>query len=198
MAQADLNNDEVASRKFKLIAEEIQGKNVLCNFHGFDLTTDKLRSMVKKWQTCIEANVDVKTTDGFFLRVFCIAFTEKVQTQTKKTAYAQHTQIKNIRRKMVDIITREVTGGELKDIVNKLIPDTMADDIRKACNSIYPLKDVHIRKVKVLKKPRFDLGKLLEMHGEGGKTTAAPSSGEDVGTNVERPDNYEPPVQEAV
>merc|ERR1712029_855982 len=143
-------------------------------------------SMVKKWQTCIEANVDVKTTDGYFLRVFCIAFTEKQASQTTKTCYAQTNQIKNIRRKMVDI-------------VNKLVPDTMADDIRKACNSIYPLKDVHIRKVKVLKKPRFDLSKLLEMHGEGGgKSSVAPASGEDLGANVERPDNYEPPVQEAV
>jgi len=198
---ADLQNDVDAERsfkKFRLIAEEVQGKNVLTNFHGFDLTTDKLRSMVKKWQTCIEANVDVRTTDGYFLRVFCIGFTEKQQNQTGKTCYAQHTQVKNIRRKMVDIITREVTGGELRDLVNKLVPDTIADDIRKACNSIYPLKDVHIRKVKVLKKPRFELSRLLEMHGEGGKSAAAPASGEDLGTNVERPDNYEPPVQEAV
>ena len=98
-------------------------------------------------QTCIEANVDVKTTDGYSLRVFCIGFTERMNNQIKKTTYAQHQQVKNIRKKMVDIITREVAGSELKEVVNKLIPDTMADDIRKACNSIYPLKDVHIRKV---------------------------------------------------
>ncbi len=47
---ADLQNDEVAFRKFKLIAEDVQGKHVLTNFHGMTLTTDKLRSLVKKWQ----------------------------------------------------------------------------------------------------------------------------------------------------
>ena len=47
---ADLENDEIAFRKFRLIAEEVQGRNVLTNFHGMNLTTDKLRSMVKKWQ----------------------------------------------------------------------------------------------------------------------------------------------------
>lgn len=59
-----------------------------------DLTTDKLRSMVKKWQTLIEANVDVKTTDGYLLRVFCIGFTSKDQSSTRKTCYAQHTQVR--------------------------------------------------------------------------------------------------------
>merc|ERR1711928_316843 len=75
---ADLQNENDAERsfrKFKLVCEEVQGKNCLTNFHGMGLTTDKLRSMVKKWQTLIEANCDVKTTDGYTLRLFCIGFT---------------------------------------------------------------------------------------------------------------------------
>lgn len=47
---ADLQNDEVAFRKFKLVTEDVQGKNCLTNFHGMDLTRDKMCSMVKKWQ----------------------------------------------------------------------------------------------------------------------------------------------------
>jgi small subunit ribosomal protein S3Ae len=37
--------------------------------------------------------VDVKTTDGFTLRMFCIAFTKKRQGQIKRTAYAQASQV---------------------------------------------------------------------------------------------------------
>merc|ERR1712038_602330 len=86
MSLADLQTDEVAFRKFKLVAEEVQGRNVLTNFHGMNLTTDKLRSMVKKWQTLIEANVDVRTTDGFLLRLFCIGFTKKGPTRSRRPA----------------------------------------------------------------------------------------------------------------
>ena len=36
------------------------------------------------------------------------------------------------------------------------IPDSIGKDIEKACQGIYPLHDVFVRKVKVLKKPKFD------------------------------------------
>lgn len=197
---ADLQNDEIAFRKFKLVAEDVQGKVVLTNFHGMDLTTDKLRSMVKKWQTLVEANVDVRTTDGYLLRVFCIGFTRKCPQQVRKTSYAQTTQVRAIRKKMVEIITSDVTTGDLREVVNKLIPDSIAKDIEKKCQSIYPLHDVMIRKVKVLKKPKFELGKLMEMHGEGkgAAATAAPAADGSEPMKVDRPEGYEPPVQEAV
>ncbi|CAH1777212.1 unnamed protein product [Owenia fusiformis] len=191
---ADLQNDEVAFRKFKLVAEDVQGRAVLTNFHGMDLTRDKLCSMVKKWQTLIEANVDVRTTDGFLLRVFCIGFTKKRQNQIKKTCYAQSTQVRAIRKKMCEIMTREVSANDLKEIVNKLIPDSIGKDIEKACQGIYPLHDVYIRKVKILKKPKFDLGKLMDLHGEGSSKTVVTETGE----TVVRADGYEPPVLESV
>lgn len=43
---ADLQNDNDAERsfrKFRLICEDVQGSHCLTNFHGMNLTTDKLR-----------------------------------------------------------------------------------------------------------------------------------------------------------
>jgi small subunit ribosomal protein S3Ae len=50
--------------------------------------------MVKKWQTLIEAHIDVKTTDGYLLRFFCIGFTQKQAQQTAKCCYAQSQQVR--------------------------------------------------------------------------------------------------------
>ena len=108
-------------------------------------------------------------------------------------------QVRQIRKKMVDIITREVSACDLKEVVNKLIPDSIAKDIEKSCMGIYPLHDVNIRKVKVLRKPRFDLNKLMDLHGEGsGKGTTVTTTDPTTGEVVERPEGYEPPVQESV
>jgi small subunit ribosomal protein S3Ae len=176
---ADLQNDEDhAFRKVKLRVDEVQGKNCLTNFHGLDFTSDKLRSLVRKWQTLIEANVTVKTTDDYLIRLFAIAFTKRRPNQIKKTTYAQSSQIRAIRKKMTEIIQREATSVTLAQLTGKLIPEVIGREIEKTTQGIYPLQNVHIRKVKLLKAPKFDLGALLALHGESGT--------DDAGQKVER------------
>lgn len=179
VALADLNQDEdQAFRKIKLKVEDVQGRNCLTQYHGMDLTTDKLRSLVRKWQTLIEANVDVKTTDGYVLRLFAIGFTMKRPNQIRKTSYAQTSQVRQIRKKMVDIMTREATSCDLKELVMKFIPEVIGKEIEKSCAGIYPLQNCYIRKVKILKAPKFELTKLMEVHGD---------YAEETGKKVERP-----------
>jgi small subunit ribosomal protein S3Ae len=162
---ADLQKaDDLDYRKVKLVGEEVQGKQLLTNFYGMDMTRDKLCSLVRKWQTLIEASADVKTTDGFTLRMFCIAFTKRRSNQVRKTSYAQSAQIRNIRKKMVEIMKTEAGKSDLKGLVSKFIPEAISKEIEKACQGIYPLQNVFIRKVKTLKAPKFDLTRLLELH----------------------------------
>ena len=82
----------------------------------------------------------MKTADGYLLRVFCFGFTKKNPQASKKTAYAQtanvcclhilcvitfrpYIQVRAIRAKMSELITKEFGTVELKDVVSKLIPD---------------------------------------------------------------------------
>merc|ERR1712086_706868 len=104
-------------------------------------------------------------------------FTKKRMNQLKKTCYANNAQVKAIRKKMTDIMTREAQSCPLKQLVDKLIPESIGKEVEKACSGIYPLQNVFVRKVKMLKKPKFDLTKLLEVHADSGK--------EDTGAKVE-------------
>merc|ERR1711918_243433 len=129
--------------------------------------------------------------DGYVLRLFCIAFTKRRNGQVKKTCYAMSSQIRQIRKKMTEIMMREANSCDLKELVGKFIPEAIGKDIEKACAGIYPLQNVYIRKCKVLKAPKFDLMKLMEVHGD---------YTEEVAPKVERPAEPIPgsePVEEA-
>eukprot|EP00824_Muranothrix_gubernata_P019052 TRINITY_DN38583_c0_g1_i1.p2 TRINITY_DN38583_c0_g1~~TRINITY_DN38583_c0_g1_i1.p2 ORF type:complete len:261 (+),score=78.15 TRINITY_DN38583_c0_g1_i1:46-828(+) len=190
---ADLQKDEDQSyRKIRLRCEEVQGRNVLTNFYGMNFTRDKLCSLIRKWQTLIEASVDVKTTDGFVLRLFALGFTRRRPNQQRKTSYAQSSQVRAIRKKMVDIMTREASTVDLKDLVLKFIPEVIGREIEKACHGIYPLQNVFIRKVKVLRTPKFDAQRFMDLHQDTAPAAAA-------GAKVERKEEgeAEPPTQQA-
>lgn len=168
LSQGDLNKDgkeeESYYRKFKLRIHEIQGKNCLTNFHGMELTSDRLRSIVKKWHTLIEAHTDVKTNDGYLLRVFVMAITKRRPNQVRKTSYAQSSQVRQIRKKIFDIVANEVTNCSLKQVVSKLTTESIGKEIEQRCQCIYPLQNACVRKVKILKSPKYDVQKLLELH----------------------------------
>jgi len=61
------------------------------------------------------------------------------------------------------------------------IPEQIGREIEKAAKGIFPLSVVYIRKVKVLKKPKFDLVKLMEIHE--GQTPV-----DDTGAGIDRPE----------
>uniref|UniRef100_A0A6A7G3X1 Small ribosomal subunit protein eS1 n=1 Tax=Hirondellea gigas TaxID=1518452 RepID=A0A6A7G3X1_9CRUS len=177
------NGEGEAYRKFRLRVEYVHGTNCLTNFYGMSLSRDKLCSLVRKWQSLIEASTEVKTTDGYTLRLFCIGFTKRRGNQTKKTAYAQKSQVRAIRKKMITIIKRETAQTDLKGIVDKLIPETLGKEIEKGCEGIYPLQNVFIRKVKTLRSPKLDVARLLENHGGSSNVDAAD------GVSVDRPED---------
>lgn len=189
---ADLTNGDEATygfRKIKLRIEDVAGRNAISNFYGMAVTTDKLRSLLKKWCTTIEAVVEAKTSDHYYLRVFCIAFTKRRQNQVSKNCHAQTSHVRRIRAKMTEIISSHVARGDLASLVKKLQEEVLGQEIGKACNGIFPVRDCIIRKVKVTKAPKFDHARLMDAHGgedsipksaEGGRTLAPVPQAEDV------------------
>jgi len=141
--------------------------------------------MIKKWYSLIEAFVQAKTSDGYILRMFCIAFTKKTYKQVKATCYAKASHQKLIRKKMMEIMQSHVQKSTLKELVKGLIKEDIGKQIQKECSKIFPLQDnCMIRKVKILKKPKFDLTKLMELYKDkpAGQDTK-PAAGADAVKN---------------
>ncbi|KAG1904332.1 ribosomal S3Ae family-domain-containing protein [Suillus fuscotomentosus] len=112
-------------------------------------TSDKLLSLVRKWQTLIEAHVDVKTTDGYrLIRLFVLAFTKRRPNQ------------------IFEIMTGEASSCDLKELVQRFVPEAIGRKIEKHTRNIYPLQNVYVRQAKILKALKFDVSKLLELHAE--------------------------------
>ncbi|KAK9735286.1 hypothetical protein RND81_04G196300 [Saponaria officinalis] len=79
---------------------------------------------------------------------------------------------------MCETMVNQACSCDLKQLVAKFILESIDKEIEKATTGIYPLQNVYMWKVKILKSPKFDLGKLMEVHGD---------YSEDVGVKLERP-----------
>lgn len=156
--------NEDSHKLIKLCTEDISGRSCLTDFHGLRLTRDKTLHMIRKRHTLIETKVDLKTTDSYVIRLFVVGFTKEAKDQVRVFSYAQTAQIKKIRRKITSLLQTTVSAGSLKDLVQLLIADKLERDIQSACQSIYPLEPVHVYKVKIVRKPKLDFTKLMEVH----------------------------------
>lgn len=65
---------------------------------------------------------------------------------------------------MVEVMVNQASSCDLKELVAKFIPEMIGKEIEKDTSSIYLLQNVFIRKVKILKALKFDLGKLMEVY----------------------------------
>ena len=164
--QADLapNQDTFHWRKIKLIVDQVEGRQAVTSFYGIDITKDELCSLIKKRKTLIEAVQDVRTADGYLLRIFAICFTKETPGQKRKTNYAKASQQQMIRRKMNDIIAKEVTKSNATQVLNLFTSEVIEKKITKDVSPIYPVKNVKVRKIKVIQRPNIDYHKLNEMH----------------------------------
>ena len=164
----DLNTDYECNQKIKLIVEDADGnsKIALTNFYGLECTRDYLCSLIRKWHTLIDLFVDCKTSDGFLMRFFVVAFTAKEYSQKKAICYANRAQVKQMRAIMTKIITRVCKASTLKDLVNKVLGKELTDEMAQKCKHIFPLENITIRKVKSIKRPRVDMTQLSQMQAE--------------------------------
>jgi small subunit ribosomal protein S3Ae len=141
----ELTNDMTKNNtKVILRISNVVGDIATTDLMGHELTTDYIRSIVKRQTSRIDANVDVKTKDGYIIRVKPTCFTIK---------RARSSQIKAIREMMVEIVKRRASESDFETFMQEAILGRLSATIYRQAKFIYPLRRVEIRKTQVEKMP---------------------------------------------
>jgi len=153
-------------KKIKLQVGDVQGRNLLTTFHSMHMTTDKLRSLFRKWCTMIETVVDAQTKDGHTLRLFIVAFTARQKKQLSRNCYAAGKLESWVRLRTTRMVKKRIGSVNLNRAVSLLAHDILSDALFERCNPILPLRDLKIFKAKVIRSPKLDVQKLIDMHSK--------------------------------
>ena len=71
---------------------------------------------------------------------------------------------------------------------NYRMKEEIGENIKKEASKIFPLNNVMVRKVKMLKRPKFDLTKLMELYQERPEDVSKAKKGAE-GEKEEEPKN---------
>jgi small subunit ribosomal protein S3Ae len=79
---------------------------------------------------------------------------------------------------MMEIMQATVQRSTLKELVKIFVKEEIGKQIQTECSKIYPLQDnCMVRKVKILKQPKFDLTKLMELYRNQPEAAATEATG---------------------
>jgi small subunit ribosomal protein S3Ae len=137
----ELTNDMTKNNtKVILRINNVVGDIATTDLVGHELTTDYVRSIVKRQTSRIDANIEVKTKDGYVIRVKPTCFTIK---------RARSSQIKAIREVMIEIVKRRAYETDFETFMQEAILGRLSAAIYRQAKFIYPLRRVEIRKTYV-------------------------------------------------
>jgi len=137
----DLTNDfSKHNTKLKFRINDVNGDVAQTRFIGHEITTDYLRSIVKRQTSRIDTNLKVTTKDGYTVRVKPICFTVK---------RARTSQIEGIREVMDSTVKERAKDLNFEQFVEEAIMGKLSASIYRNAKNIYPLRRVEIRKTEV-------------------------------------------------
>ncbi len=141
----ELTNDMTKNNtKVILRINNVIGEIATTDLMGHELTTDYVRSIVKRQTSRIDANVEVKTKDKYVIRVKPTCFTIK---------RARSSQMQAIREMMVEIVKKRAAESDFEAFMQEAILGRLSAAIYRQAKFIYPLRRVEIRKTQVEAMP---------------------------------------------
>lgn len=133
-----INDPRKYYMKFQFRIKELDGKIARTEFAGLECLRDYISRMVRHGVTRIDMIQDLTTKDGVKLRVKTITLTNR---RVKKSIES------GIRRFVEEMVKKEVESSGLDGFLEKIINDTIKNQILDEGSRIYPLRVFEFRKV---------------------------------------------------
>ena len=138
------NNFSKQNTKLKFRVDRVAGDSAYTKFLGHEMTTDYVRSLVKRRTSRIDSIVDVTTTDGYQVRIKPSCFTVK---------RARANQVKSIRELSRKVILEKSKSLDLNQLIQDVVQGKLSLEIYKEAKMIYPLRRVEVRKTEIITEP---------------------------------------------
>ena len=137
--------------RFKIVGYD--GHEAKTELIGHDLTSDYVRRLTRRKKTKTDHVVDVKTADGFVVRLKTMSIADR---------RIQASQEEGMRAAIAAYLTSYAAENKLADIIKAIISGDMAKDTAKACHAIIPIKRIEIRKSEVLVRGEGEPESIIE------------------------------------
>lgn len=130
--------------KLKFQVDRVTGDTAHTKFIGHEVTTDYVRSMIRRGTSRIDAPIIVNTKDGYKIKLHVLSIT---------TRRAKSSQQKFMRETIDEILNNIVSDKNFVEVVEAVVTGKIASELYHNVKKIYPLKRVEIIKTKVLEEP---------------------------------------------
>ena len=142
------NNFSKQNTKLKFRVDRVAGDSAYTKFLGHEMTTDYVRSLVKRRTSRIDSIVDVTTSDGYTVRIKPSCFTVK---------RARANQVKCIRDLSKSVVLERSKNLDLNQLIQDVVGGKISLDIYKEAKVIYPLRRVEVRKTEIRTEPALSV-----------------------------------------
>ncbi|MCL2115055.1 MAG: 30S ribosomal protein S3ae [Methanobrevibacter sp.] len=127
--------------KLKFEVDNVAGNIANTKFTGHKVTTDYVRSMIRRGTSRIDSHVSIKTKDDYKMKLHVLAIT---------TRRSKSSQQKFMRETIADLVERLASEKSYEDVIETSVNGRMASEIYHKAKKIYPLKRVEIIKSTVI------------------------------------------------
>ena len=143
---------------------DVVGNIAKTRFIGHDFARDYLRALIRRKSTRLDGIFNVTTKDGYKLRICVIALT---------THRCQNSHQRQIRAVMKEVVQRKSKELNFQVLVQQAVLGKIANEIHGQTKRIFPLRNVEVRKSKLLSMPKLKEEKEVSVPAQPTKEAPA-------------------------